>query len=277
MTLSKSLSKIGVYVDAANIYRSGGSGMQYDILREFATRDGGEPLRLNAYVTYDNQRAQSDYDYRKKAIGFHNKLRDFGYKVILKHVKWYEDESGNRYAKANADLDLAVDALLQSESLDRLLIATGDGDFVQVVRALQNRGLRVEIIAFDNVSPQLRQEADLFMSGFLVPGLLSTNERETPWGEIGSKVRGWCYYYDEERGIGFMRFLKAVASGLWLVDTRNEDSPYETAFFHHSQLPNEWVKQQLPSRDHIFEFTLTRSERHRDQLTAEDIELVNKL
>ena len=140
MVWQHSQVKVGVYVDAANIYRNGGSRMQYDVLREFACRDMGEPVRLNAYVTHDTERAQWDVDYRVGAFRFHSALRDLGYKVIIKRVRWYEDETGNRYAKANSDLDLAVDALLQSENLDRVLIATGDGDFVQVVRALQNKG-----------------------------------------------------------------------------------------------------------------------------------------
>ena len=176
MEWHQSLVKIGVYVDAANIYRNGGSRMQYDILREFACRDMGEPVRLNAYVTHDTDRAQWDADYRIGALRFHSALRDLGYKVIIKRVRWYDDEAGNRYAKANSDLDLAVDALLQSENLDRVLIATGDGDFVQVVRALQNKGCRVEVVAFDNVSGNLRQEVDLFMSGYLIPQSLARSQ-----------------------------------------------------------------------------------------------------
>ena len=54
----------------------------------------------------------------------------------------------------------------------RVVLITGDGDFVQVVRALQNMGCRVELVAFQNVSYDLRCEADLFIPGFLIPGLL---------------------------------------------------------------------------------------------------------
>jgi hypothetical protein len=108
--------------------------------------------------------------YREKARSYQSALREIGYKVIEKRVKWFEDEAGNRYGKANADLDMAVDVLLQSENLDRVLLVTGDGDFVQVVRALQNKGCRVEVLAFDNISEELRREADMFVSGYLVPG-----------------------------------------------------------------------------------------------------------
>ena len=148
----KSHAKVGVYVDAANISRNGGQRMQYDVLREFACRDHAEPLRLNVYLTYDEERAETNAVYRDKARAYQSALRELGYKVIEKRVKWFQDEAGNRYGKANADLDMAVDVLLQSENLDRVLLVTGDGDFVQVVRALQNKGCRVETLAFDNVS-----------------------------------------------------------------------------------------------------------------------------
>ncbi len=274
----QSNAKVGVYVDAANIYRSGGSRMQYDVLREFACRDNSEPVRLNAYVSYDSERARSDYEYRRNAEGFHSALRDLGYKVIIKKVRWYEDEFGNRIQKANADLDLAVDALLQSEKLDRVLLASGDGDFVQVVRALQNKGCRVEVVAFENVSGFLRQEADLFMSGYLIPNLLPNANRHNEWGEIGSTVRGWCYYYDDNRGIGYMRYLTRIDRGLWLTDKRKSPhSPYDTAFFHFSKLENESVKNRLPNREMIFEFKLVKSERNPDELNAMDIRMVSEL
>ena len=180
-------------------------------------------------------------------------------------MRWYVDESGNRYGKANADLDLGVDALLQSEKLDRVLIVSGDGDFTRVVSALQNKGCRVEVVALDNSSSNLRQSADMFYSGYLIPNLIPTGqngerERENDWGEIGSRVRGWCYWHSEQ-GFGFFRFLKRVAPGLWLTDTRHPDSPYGTAYFHDTMLPDYVNPAVLPNRNYIFEFDLEESDR----------------
>ena len=121
-------SKVGVYVDVANMYSNGGHRMRYDVLRTFASRDNAEMVRLNAYASFDADRAKTDPPYGTSVNNFHSILRDFGYKVITKTVKWYTDEAGKRYGKANADLDLAVDVLLQSQNLDRVLLATGDGD-----------------------------------------------------------------------------------------------------------------------------------------------------
>ena len=262
MNVSMSNTKIGVYVDVANMMRNGGYGMQYDVLRQFACRDGGQAIRLNAYVSYDRERGREDYGYREKTFNYFAVLREFGYKVIQKDMRWYEDEEGNRYSKANYDLHMAVDMLLQSENLDQVMLVTGDGDFTQVVRALQNKGCRVEVLAFENVSSELRREADMFINGHLIPNLVRGGGE--PWGEIGSRVRGYCYHHDDNKGFGFMRYLAEASPGLWVTDTRNENSPYRTAFFHDSQLPEDFNVMDLPSRQIVFEFTLSDSGPDRD-------------
>ena len=170
MELRRSGLRSGVYVDVENTTRNGGRGLRFDVLRDFACRDGADALRLNAYLAYDDERARHDPYYRNNAMGFHFAMRSVGFKVIEKPVQWFTNEDGIRVSKANSDLDLAVDMLLQSAKLDRVVLVSGDGDFVQVVRALQNIGCRVELVAFQNVSYDLRCEADLFVSGFLIPG-----------------------------------------------------------------------------------------------------------
>ncbi len=273
--LIPSIHKVGVFVDSANIYRNGGHRLQYDVLREFALRDAGQLMRLNAYVTLDTERAGDDPEYRSKTQGFFSALRDFGYKVNIKEVKWFSDDSGNRIPKANSDLDLAVDVLLQSENLDRILLVTGDGDFVQVVRALQNKGCRVEVVAMDNVSSDLKQEADMYMSGYLIPNLIPFPNPNNRWGEVHNRVRGWCYYYDSGKGIGYMRYLARIDRDLWLTDKRkNPNSPYESAFFHFSRLENGGLSGKLPNRELIFEFNLVPSDRKADEYTADAITLV---
>ncbi|RJQ20531.1 MAG: NYN domain-containing protein [Nitrospiraceae bacterium] len=266
------IAKVGVYVDVENIRRNGGFGMQYDILRKFACRDSAQPVRLNAYVGFDKRRAKNDSIYETKIRNFFFTLREYGFKVIEKEVKWFRDEEGLEFAKANADLDMAVDALLQSENLDRVLLVTGDGDFVQVVRALQNKGCRVEAVAFDHVSWELRREADMFMSGYLIPNLLPVSQPQEPkaWGKAGSRVRGICYYYRQNESYGFMRFIRQLGD-LWITDTRDEDSPYETVYFHDSQFAGDIDLGGLPSRNKIFEFRIARSKREKGKLQAEDI------
>jgi uncharacterized LabA/DUF88 family protein len=252
-----SSSKVGVYIDAENMRLNGGFGMQYDVLREFACRDGAEAVRLNVYVAYDEERATKDPKYKYKINEFFFVLREYGYKINRKIVKWFTDDSGSRYCKANADLDMAVDALLQSEYLDRVVFATGDGDFVKVVRALQNRGCRVEIVAFQNVSKELRYEADMFMPGYLIPNLFPIKQpRGKNWWDTGSIVVGRCYHYDQQRGRGYMRYITRISGGLWITDARNPNSPYRTAYFTKSDLPEGTAPYDLPDRNLIFQFKL---------------------
>ena len=190
-------------------------------------------------------------------------------------MQWFTNEEGVRVSKANSDLDLAVDILLQSEKLDRVVLASGDGDFTQVVRALQNMGCRVELLAFQNISYQLRCEVDFFMSGYLIPGLLPRVEKGPPWGDFESRVRGTCYHFNPEKGFGFLRYLVGL-DNLVMTDPRGEDSPYRQAFFHYTnaRLTNAEL-HQLPSRDMVFEFTLERG-RVEGEMAAKDVELVNR-
>ncbi|MCP4104732.1 MAG: NYN domain-containing protein [Desulfobacteraceae bacterium] len=276
MVAFKSSTRVGVYIDVANLAMNGGYGMRYDVLREFACRDSAEPIRLNAYVSFDAERADQDYSYKEAQFGFYSLLRDFGYKVIQKNVKWYTDERGNRFGKANADLDMAVDVLLQSKNMDRVLLVTGDGDFIRVVQALQNNGCRVEVVAFENVSADLRREADMFVSGYLIPNLLPTSSgyNKASWGAIGSRVRGVCYSHTG-KGYGFLRSMKAVAPDLWKIDSRQKDSPYHSVFFHDSQLPDEVSPSELPSRNLIFEFEVAEAEGHESGMQAKKMQLAS--
>ena len=269
------LLKIGVYVDVSNIAQNGGYGMHYDQLREYACRSHGVAMRLNAYIAYDDEKAKLNPDYKAKTENYHSMLREFGYKVIVKKVKWYMDENNVRLGKANADLDMAVDILSQSDKLDYVLLATGDGDFVQVIKALQSKGCRVEVMAFKNVSNELRREADVFTSGYLIPDLIPTDNEfyGKTWGEIGSRVRGVCYNWFHDKGYGFLRFIKHLDGDLYKLDTRKTDSPYETVFVHETQLSNQIDAYSLPNRDVIFEFTLEKSDKGTQAL---DVKVIYK-
>jgi hypothetical protein len=107
-------------------------------------------------------------------------------------------------------------------------------------------------------------------------------ERGPRWGEEGSRVRGVCYSFKADRGFGFLRFLERIDPGLWHVDSRREDSPFESVFFHRSSLKQD-LSERFPSRDIVLEFTLTRSTRPpsaeeregRTGFQAADIEVIS--
>jgi uncharacterized LabA/DUF88 family protein len=277
-TNEHSAPKVGLYIDIANISLNGGRGMRFDVLRDFACRGGGQAIRLNAYSSFDFKRAEGDEAYREGRHRLHWTLRERGFKVIEKPVKWYQSEDGP-VSKANIDLDLAVDALLQSDKLDRVVLATGDGDFVQVVRALQNKGCRVEVVAFNNVSGDLKREADLFISGYLVPNLLPImGARPEEWAIPNGFARGLCYEFKADRGFGFIRYLREMTTDLWNTDTRQSKSPYASLFVHKAQLPANVKLDWLPSRSMVFEFKIVANQQTNDQqakLEALDVRWIN--
>ena len=101
------LGKSGVYVDSMNIMRCGGYGMRYEVIRRFVGRDGDQVMRLNAYVAMDEERAVSDPNY-KTTLNFILTLRDLGFKAIEKPIRWYTDDSGRTYGKANLDMEMGL-------------------------------------------------------------------------------------------------------------------------------------------------------------------------
>lgn len=272
--MSSSL-RVGVFVDAENIKFNGGYQLRYDVLRRFAAHDGGTLLRLNTYLAFDQERAKEDPEYAKKSHVYQQMVRDFGWKITVKTVRRFTDEDGNITTKANADLELAVDAMLQAENLDQILLVTGDGDFLPVVTALQNRGCRVELLAFNNVSRQLQRRVDAFYSGFLIPDLLPFSyEPRNDWGKIGSCVRGVCIKWFSEKGYGFLRFIKNISPNLWISDPRDPDSPFESVFCHANELAEGVTPETLLNRATVVEFYLQESEQKDGGLIATNVRLV---
>lgn len=253
--------KVGVFVDAENIKFNGGYQLRYDVLRRFAARDGGTLLRLNTYLAFDQERSREDPEYLKKSRSYQQMVRDYGWKIIVKNVRRFVDDEGNVSTKANADLDLAVDAMLQVENLDLVLLVTGDGDFLQVVTALQNRGCRVELLGFKNVSKQLQRQVDAFYRGYLIPDLLPfSQEPRNEWGQAGACVRGVCSKWFPDKGYGFLRFIKEISPNLWITDPREPESPYESVFCHANELAENLPAEELMNRESILEFYLQQSE-----------------
>ena len=252
--------KSGIYVDAENIRMCGGYGMRYDVLVELADAGESTMLRANSYLAEDRERTKVDPEYRQKLYRYHDVLRQCGFKIIKKYVKHFIDDEGILTTKANADMDLAIDALQQARNLDRIILLTGDGDFIRLVIAMQNMGCRVEVIGFKNVSNELKEAADSFLSGFLVPGLLPVYAVD---GE--NRQRGIPINYNQDRGFGFMRYYTLNPEGL---------EP-QSVFFHCSRAADVNDSLFLDSSN-IFEFTIVTNSENNGRTEARDIQLLDE-
>jgi uncharacterized LabA/DUF88 family protein len=252
--------KTGIYVDAENIRLCGGYGMRYDVLVDLANLGNSTLLRANSYLAENRERTKEDRDYRLKLYRYHDILRQCGFKVIKKYVKHFVDDEGILTTKANADMDLAIDALLQARNLDRIILLTGDGDFIRLVQALQNMGCRVEVIAFNNVSGELKEEADSFLSGFLIPGLLPIQNEGEGWH------RGFPINYNADRGFGFMRYYTLQQDGLQT----------ESVFFHCSK-SNVTSDTLFLDSNNVFEFKIVANPENNNKTEALDIRSIDEI
>ena len=250
--------KTGIYVDAENVRLCGGYGMRYDVLVELANAGNSTLLRANSYLAEDRTRTREDDEYRLKLYHYRDIVRQCGFKVIKKYVKRFIDDEGVMTTKANADMDLAIDALQQARNLDRIILLTGDGDFIRLVIALQNMGCRVEVIGFNNVSQELKEAADSYISGFLIPGLLPLS------AEGSRRQRGTPAKYNQDRGFGFMRYHVLTEDGLQT----------ETVFFHcsKSNVANDVV---FLDPGNIFEFDILQNPENNNRTEAVDITLLD--
>ena len=116
-----------------------------------ASSAGRDLVRAYAYTGLDpdneNQR------------NFHDFLRRNGYKVVSKDIRKY----GDGKVKANLDIELVVDMMKTARNLDIAIVVSGDGDFAPAIRAVQEQGVRVEVVSFrGNTSSDLMDVADQF-------------------------------------------------------------------------------------------------------------------
>lgn len=241
--------KAGIFLDIENLTRNGGWGMRYNVLKALVSAQGAVVVRANAYLAIDSEREGEDAAFRQRNEEYRNAIRRAGYHLILKEVIRYRDSSGELVTKANADLDMAVDTVLQAENLDYILLGTGDGDFLRLVRALQNRGKRVDVLSFANTSRNLRQEADHYFSGFLVPGLL-------PRFDDDPRKRGIMYAMVEDKGFGFI----TMRTGLEIDAQQTDIFCHITDFTRGGESVDKTSFSLLKTRESILEFDLVEQE-----------------
>lgn len=204
--------KGGIFLDVENLVRCGGWGVRYRTIRQLVEAQGVEVIRANAYMVIDRDREEEDPAYQRKKQEYRDAVRRAGFHVVLKEIRRYHNSEGDTVVRANPDLDLAVDALLQSQSFDYVMLGTGDGDFLRLVQALQDHGKRVDLLSFSNTSEALRREVDTHYSGYLVPDLQPVQDEEA------RRARGIMHWVNEEKGFGFL----TVRTGLGSEDLRED-------------------------------------------------------
>jgi uncharacterized LabA/DUF88 family protein len=101
-------------------------------------------------------------DRHLRRVRFYLKLEKFGYKLVLKPVKTFEDEEGNPVRKANCDVDMAFYLMRDRNGFERAVILSGDGDFLPVLKFLNENKKEVIILSR---GPRTAKEIRKFAGG----------------------------------------------------------------------------------------------------------------
>lgn len=80
-------------------------------------------------------------------VRFYLKLAKFGYKLFLKPVKTYFQPDGTTQRKANCDVEMAFYIMKEKNYFGRVIFLSGDGDFLPVLKHLQEIGKQVIILS----------------------------------------------------------------------------------------------------------------------------------
>ena len=147
--------RVGVFVDVQNMYYS--AKHLYNAKVNFASLlkagvGNRSLIRAIAYVI------KADI---KEDKNFFDALENIGFEIRAKDLQVFAGGA----KKGDWDIGLAMDTIELAPKLDTIIIVSGDGDYVPLVKHLRHAlGCRIEVVAFGkSCSNSLMQEADSFI------------------------------------------------------------------------------------------------------------------
>ncbi len=152
--------RVGLFVDTQNLYHSArdyyGQNVNFESLMRYAIGNR-QLVRATAYVVErENDTSAWPFIYKLSTIGFRVRRMN----LTLKETT----DEGKPIYEGNWDMGIAADMVRLMHTLDVVVLGSGDGDFVDIVEVLMERGIRVEVIAFkETTSQKLIDAVDRFI------------------------------------------------------------------------------------------------------------------
>ncbi|MCI5045786.1 MAG: NYN domain-containing protein [Aquisalinus sp.] len=158
--------KCAIFIDGANLYKTArtlGFDIDYKTLLS-KTRNESRLIRAYYYTAMQEDRDQ-DYSPLRPLVDW---LDYNGYTMVTKIAREFTDSQGKKRFKGSIDIELAVDMVTLSDSLDAAVIFTGNGDFRYAIEAIQAKGVKVTLVSTVKTSPpmagdDIRRQADHFI------------------------------------------------------------------------------------------------------------------
>lgn len=163
--------KVALLVDTQNLYyaaRAQSSGaVDYQRLLTAAVR-GRRALHATAYVV--------EREGDTSSFGFYAKLGSLGYRVKRMRLRVHRADESGQVVEGDWDMGIAADMVRAMEQADVIALASGDADFVPFVELAQQRGVRVEVLAFRDATAQALLDAvDSFVNLAELDGIFLPN------------------------------------------------------------------------------------------------------
>jgi len=147
--------RVGIFIDTQNLYHSAKNLYHSKVNFDQIVKDavgGRQLIRAIAYVITTESGEEKSFFEALTKMGIETKTKDL---QIF--------SSGSK--KADWDVGLAIDAVKLAPKLDAVVIVSGDGDFIPLVKYLQeNQGCQVEAMTFGkSASMKLKEAVDDFL------------------------------------------------------------------------------------------------------------------
>lgn len=156
--------RVALFIDGSNLYATAKAvGFDIDyrrLLGWFRKR-----CRLVRAIYYTALMEDAEYSPVRPLIDW---LDYNGFMVVTKPAREFTDSLGRRKIKGNMDIEIAVDMMQLADSLDHIVLFSGDGDFRSLVEAVQEKGRKVSVVSTlitrpPMVADDLRRQADQFI------------------------------------------------------------------------------------------------------------------
>jgi len=146
--------RVAILIDCQNLYHSArnlyNSRVNFSEILKLAVSKR-TLIRALAYVVQTKTGEEKPFFEALTKLGIETRIRDL-------------QEFYGGMKKADWDVGISIDAIRVAPNVDTIVLASGDGDFIQLVDYLKNQGKRVEIIAFGKTtSARLKETADEFI------------------------------------------------------------------------------------------------------------------
>lgn len=149
--------RVAIFIDAANFeisLKSSGLGADYRKLLAWKEKDG-KIVILRYYSPTFGAKGQNR---------FFSFIKNLGFKIITKNIKIIKQQGKKSQNKANFDVEITFDTAIMIGQFDKLILFSGDSDFVYLISQLQKRGVSTTVISPQwRTAKELREQADEFI------------------------------------------------------------------------------------------------------------------